>query len=150
EALREGAFDVIHKPLDIDKVVSLIKKAVKSIMILVVDDDMNTCETLKDVLEEKKYGVVVAQRGEEAIERVREDGIDIVLIDVNMPVLNGLETYLAIKEINPEITAVMITGYREDMAALVDKAINNNAYICLYKPLDMDEVIAVINKICRA
>ena len=149
EALEGGAYGIIYKPLDIDKVMDLIEKAEKGVLILVVDDDPATCETLKDVMEEKSYKVGVAYSGEEAVRFAKENDIGIVFIDVKMPVLNGLETYLAIKEINPRVTAIMMTGYRREVADLVDEALRDSAYTCLYKPLDMDNVIALVEGISR-
>ncbi len=147
EALREGAYGIIYKPLEIEKVVDFIEKAEKGCLILIVDDDPSTCEALKDVLEEKGYKAAVAFSGEEGIRFAKEKDIDIVLIDVKMPVLNGLETYIAIKEIRPTITAVMMTGYRQEVAELVDEALRSSAYTCLYKPLDIDKLVTLVKEL---
>jgi two-component system response regulator HydG len=66
EALNQGAYGIICKPLDIERVMQLIKRAEKGCLILVVDDDPGTCKTLKDVLLEKGYKVVLAYNGEQA------------------------------------------------------------------------------------
>jgi len=149
EALAEGALSVFYKPLDIDRVVGLIEEAGRGVLILVVDDDPNMCETLKDILEQKSYKVSVAHSGREAIRCAQEKTHDIVFIDVKMLDINGLETYLAIKDINPKITAVMMTGYGQEVAELVEEAIRNNAYTCLHKPMDLDRVVALVEEISR-
>jgi len=151
EALREGAYGIIYKPLDIDKVVNFIEKAEKEPLILVVDDDTGACETLKDVLIKKSYKVGVAYSGEEAIMLAKKQVYDIIFIDVKMPVLNGLEIFLAIKEVNPQITAVMMTGYRHEaeVSELVEEALRNTAHTCLYKPLDLDKVVTLVEEISR-
>jgi len=66
-----------------------------------------------------------------------------------MPVLNGLETYLAIKGVNTTITAIMMTGYRNKVADVVEEALRASAYTCLYKPLEMDEVVALVKEVSR-
>ena len=99
------------------------------------------------LLEEKGYKAAVAFSGEEGIRFAKETDIDIVLIDVKMPVLNGLETYIAIKEIRPTITAVMMTGYRQEVAELVDEALRSSAYTCLYKPLDIDKLVTLVKEL---
>jgi len=147
EALDGGAFNVIHKPLDIQKIVNIIEKAVKGTLVLVVDDDQGTCESLKDILEKKNYKIGVAYNGEEAIHLAEKNKIDIALIDIKLPLLNGLETYLGIKKNNPNTTAIMITGYRQTTHALIKEALKNSAYTCLYKPLDMDKLITMLNDI---
>jgi two-component system, NtrC family, response regulator HydG len=149
EALAGGAFGVMYKPLNMEKVIEFVDRAEKGAFILVVDDDPKTCETIKDVLEEKLFKVGIAHSGEEAIEYVKKNNIEFVLIDVKMPVLNGLDTYLEIKKINPRITAVMMTGYRQEMADLVQEALNNKAYTCFYKPLSMDQLIAALDEVVR-
>jgi len=68
-----------------------------------------------------------------------------------MPILKGLETYLAIKDVNPEISAVMMTAYgnEQDAAELAEKAVRENTYTCLYKPLDMEKLTALVEEIHR-
>jgi DNA-binding NtrC family response regulator len=68
---------------------------------------------------------------------------------MKLPTLNGLETYLAIKNICPETVAVFMTAYRQEVAELVEEAINNNAYACLYKPLDMSELLSLTSEILK-
>ena len=148
EALQEGAFGVLRKPLDIDKLIEQIGLAKeKGMLILVTDDDLNTRETFKDALEAKGYKVSNAATGEEAIEQSRERPSDILFMDMKLSALNGLETYLAIKEINPRVIAVIITGYYEETKDLVDKALEKGVYTFLQKPLDMDKVLGLIEEI---
>lgn len=144
EALQEGAYGIIYKPLDIEKVLGVIEKAKEEkqgALILVVDDDPGTCTTLKNILIKKGYKVGVAYSGEEAVATAQEKTFDIIFIDMKLPTLNGLETYLAIKKISPGTVAIMMTAYRQEMAELVQEALHNNAYTCLYKPLDMSELL---------
>lgn len=150
EALKEGAFGCLRKPLDIDKLVEQIELAKeKGMLILITDDDPNTRETFKDTLEAKGYKISTAATGEEAIELVKERPHDILFIDMKLPVLNGLETYLAIKKINPNIVAVIITAYGEEMKDLLEEAVNNSCYTCLTKPIDMDNVLKLIEEISK-
>jgi len=150
EALREGAFGVLRKPLDIDKLIEQIGLAKeRGMLILVTDDDPATRETFKDVLEAKGYKVSTATTGEEAIERSKERPSDILFMDMKLSALNGLETYLAIKEINPRVIAVIITGYYEETKDLVDKALEKGVYTFLQKPLDMDKVLGLIEELSK-
>ncbi len=149
EALKEGAYGIIYKPLNINKVLEFIEKAEKGSFILIVDDDPNTCETLKDILVEKCHMVGIAHNGEEAIKCAKKKEFDIVFIDIKMPTLNGLETYRAIKKVNSNITAVMITGYRQEVKDLVKEAIKICAYTCIYKPLEIDKVMVLIEEIIK-
>jgi len=152
EALKEGAYGVLYKPLDMEKIFSFIKTAKEAKhggLILIVDDDPGFTTTLKNILSKRGYSVAVAQTGEAAISKVQGDNFCLILIDLKLPTINGLETYLAIKKIKPEIMAIMITGYRQEMADLIQDALNNSAYTCLYKPLDIEFLLNLIDKILK-
>ncbi len=148
EALREGAFGALKKPLDFDSLFEIISLATPDgELILVVDDDENLCNNMKDILSDKGYRVSVAHDGETAIEKAESNDFDIMLIDMQLPPLNGLETYLAIRAFRPNMAAIIITGYREEMKELVDQALRSSAYICLEKPLNMNELVSLLERI---
>jgi two-component system response regulator HydG len=148
EALREGAFGFLQKPLDFDQLLELITQATgKGALILVADDDEDLCANLKDNLSNKGYRVNVAYEGKNAIEQARKNNFDILLIDMKLPVLNGLETYLAIREFRPNIVAIIITGYKQEMSELIQQALQESAYTCLEKPIDVDELISLLERI---
>jgi two-component system response regulator HydG len=150
EALEEGAYGILYKPLDMEKIVSLIEKVtvvMQGALILVVEDDPGTSITLKNILFKRGYQVGIAGSGEEAIAMARENAYDIIFIDMKLPTINGLETYLAIKEVNPKAVAIVITAYHQEMADLVEQALKSDAYACLDKPLDMSEVIRLVDEI---
>src|SRR3990167_881188 len=148
EALKEGAYAVVKKPLDIDKIVSMIERSSKDgALIMVVDDDPQTCKTMKDILEKKGFPTATAASGEEAIQIAKQRPQDILFIDMKLPALNGLETYLAIKKINPKVIATMMTAHRYEFQDLLQIAIKDGAYACLYKPFDMQEVLKLVEEI---
>lgn len=147
EALREGAYGVLYKPIDIKKLVEFIGRIKEGALIMIVDDDLSTCEVLKDVLREKGYSISSASSGEEAVRKVQEESFDIVVIDIKMPVMNGLEVYLALKEIRPEIKVIMMTGYRQEVKDLVKEAIKLNAYPCIYKPFDVEKMLKLVEEL---
>jgi DNA-binding NtrC family response regulator len=150
EALQEGAYGILYKPLDMEKVIALVqeaREARRGALILVVDDDPGTCITLKSILGRKGHEVGIAHTGEEAVAMAQEVAYGIIFIDVKLPTINGLETYLAIRQVNPGVVAIMITAYRQEMADLVEEALRNHAYTCLYKPLDMAELIRLVDEL---
>ena len=147
EALEEGAYGVMHKPVDINKVVEFIKHVKESALIMIVDDNPSNCETLIDILAEKGYRITRASSGKEAITKVQERSFDIVFIDVKMPVMNGLEAYLALRKIRPDIKVIMMTAYHQEVQDLVEEAIRNHAYTCIYKPFDVDKLLGIVEGI---
>lgn len=152
EALKQGAYSVLHKPLDMDQVTSLIGEALKERnggFILIVDDDESICVTLKNILMRKGYVAGVAYTGEEAISLAKKKKAKVIILDMKLPTINGLETYLAIKEITPETVAIMITAYRHELGELVDQALKSSVYTCLNKPIDMEMLLGLIDGIIR-
>ena len=149
DAIKEGAYAVIKKPFNIDTVVNMIEKSRNGALLAVVDDDPNIGKTMKNVLERKGYSITTCQTGEEAIALAKDRPRNIFFIDMKLPVLNGLETYLEIRKANPEAVVVMMTAYRQEMDEMVRQAIEKGAYSCLYKPFDMDEAIKIIEEISK-
>jgi len=148
EALREGAFGFLKKPLDFDRFFTLIEQAVPNgALILVVDDDQNICANISDVLTDRGHRVSITSGGEQAIQLAREENFDIMLIDMKMPVLNGLETYLAIRDFRPDAVVIIITGYPQEMGKLAQQALQKNAYACLEKPINMDKLLSLLERI---
>ena len=148
EALEEGAYKIVYKPFDIDKIMSIVKELPhEKIRILVVDDRFADRETLKAILEDKGYRVATANDGAEAIEAAKEKHYDIIFLDVKLPDIDGVETFMQIKRINPTATVIMMTGYTEE--DLVKRALGEGAYTCLYKPFDVEKVITLVETIAR-
>jgi two-component system, NtrC family, response regulator HydG len=150
KALREGAYGIIYKPLDIEKTLAAIEDVQKKnegMLIMVVDDDPGTTSSLRVIMENKGHRVGIASTGEQAQKMAQEKVHDIIFIDMKLPTINGLQTYLAIKKINPQLIAVMITAYRQEMASLIDTATKESAYSVLYKPFDMESLLKIVDEI---
>ena len=117
-----------------------VKETKQGMLVLVVDDDSGTCITLGNILKKKYYSVATAYTGEEAI-AIAQDKAYVILfifIDMKLPTINGLETYLTIQANDPEVMVVMMIGYQQEMADLMEEALHSSAYTCLYKPLDIE------------
>lgn len=149
EALREGAYGTLSKPLDFGELFELIGRATAAngMMILVADNDENLCNSMKDVLEDRGYRVNVANDGNTAVKMTGKNNFDIILLDLKMPILNGLETYLAIRDIRPDTVVIIITGHAKDMNDMVQEAIQKSAYTCLEKPINMNTLISMLERI---
>lgn len=143
----EGARKIIHKPIRIDQLIELINEAASSQPILVIDDDADICETLTQVLKQQGHEVLTAGSGEDAVIIAREKDCQMAFIDVKLPNIDGLETLLRLKEINPDILTVMMTGFRNEVKDALDKAQEASAITCLYKPFDPSVAADIVMKI---
>jgi len=149
EALHEGAYSVLYKPFDMDRMIGLIDSVKEGGLVLVVDDDRNNCETFRDILEARGYQVSIAWSGEEAIEMARENSYNMVFIDTKLPNMNGLETYLAIKKVSPQSVAVMMASYSREVDDLSEETLGGDVHTYLHKPFEIEEVIQLVDGISR-
>lgn len=145
-ALDEGAIAFLEKPLDIQKVIALVGE-VKETTILVVEPDEISAISVRDTLRQHNYRVTVVGTAHDALELVEQIRFDVILIDTALPVMNGLELYLAIKKITPQAVAVMVTDLEEEFERIAQEAVRQTAYTILRKPLDLDQLLGLLERI---
>ena len=148
DALKDGIYGIWYKPVEIKGVIELVEKTPKKgAMLLIVDDDLSTSETLVGLLQNKGYRLIQVSNGEEAKRKVKEEDFELVFVKSKMPVMNGLETYLELRRIKPHIKTIMTTSYCQEVEAIVEEAIRNDLYTCLYKPLKIDSLLKIVEKV---
>jgi len=114
------------------------------IKILLVDDEKDFVETLAERLELRDFNVTIAFSGNEAIKLVKENDFDIIVLDVQMPGKNGVETLKEIKNIEHLSQVIMLTGHATVKTAI--EGMKNGAFDYLMKPTDTDELVEMMNK----
>jgi len=113
-----------------------------SARILVVDDEKDVCDIFKKTLTQEGYDVFTAPDGESGIEIVKEKKPDIVLLDLKMPKMGGIEVLQRIKEIDKNTVVIIITGYGSMDSARM--AMRLGAFDYITKPIDLNYVKAVV------
>jgi two-component system NtrC family response regulator len=113
--------------------------------ILVVDDERGMCEFLRFLLQEEGYAVDVAHSGDQALAKVEEDKFQLILVDIKMPGLDGLEMLRKLREADADTVVIVMTGYSSLDSAI--KAIKYDASDYLTKPFDdPDAVLAAVER----
>ena len=115
----------------------------KTIRVLVVDDEEVMRSLFTDLLSERGLVVSVANNGKEAIELLKKNFFDIAILDMHMPVMNGIETLRSIRRISPKTSIVMTDSFPD---AFAEEALKEGAITCIHKPFDIQEVIEIVNK----
>jgi DNA-binding NtrC family response regulator len=110
--------------------------------ILVIDDERSIRNTLKDILEYEKYSVDLAEDGIKGIEKVKGNGFDVVLCDIKMPGMDGIEVLEQLVQISPDTPVVMISGHGNIDTAV--ESIKKGAFDYIEKPLDLNRLLITI------
>lgn len=120
--------------------------------ILVIDDEELIIKSLKKLLEKNGFIVFVAKRGEDALIIAEDEKFDLIVADIRMPGLNGVETirgiYENLRKANCKtIPTIFITGYTDEEIEQKARALNPIAYI--YKPFDIPELVDKITEVLK-
>jgi DNA-binding NtrC family response regulator len=115
--------------------------------ILIVDDEPIMRESLAGWLERDGHYIDTSASGEDALKKLKDTRYDILLVDIKMEGISGLDVLKRVKESDPEIAVVMITAYGSIATAI--EAMKNGAYDYLLKPFDPDELGIIIDKILK-
>ncbi len=112
--------------------------------ILVVDDEKNYPLILSAILEDEGYETLTANSGREALEKLSNSDVDLVLTDMKMPSMDGIELLEKIKRIDSELPVIMMTAYGTVEKAV--EAMQKGAYNYILKPFDNDSLVLYVNK----
>ena len=112
--------------------------------ILVVDDEKGIREGCRRILMSEGFSVDVAENGQEGLKAVKTKPFDLILVDLMMPVMGGLDMMEAVGSYDPEIIMIVITGFATIETAV--DAMKHGAYDYIPKPFSPDQVLAVVNR----
>lgn len=130
--------------MDLEKKGEFMKKK-----ILLVDDEELVIRSIGRLLQKQGHDVIMASSGEEAISFVQKENIDLVVLDVRMPKMNGIEVVKAIRQFQKQlgrkaIPEILITGYADE--TLMKEAEALKVADCLYKPFDVRDFLACVKR----
>ncbi|MFC1589945.1 response regulator [Candidatus Omnitrophota bacterium] len=115
------------------------------IKFLVVDDEKGTCVQLKEFLENRGYKAFSANDGKSALDVTKKEEPNIVILDIRMPGLNGIEVLREIKKLNAKTRVIMLTGYEDETTRSISKELGASAYMT--KPYNFEEILQVARKL---
>jgi CheY-like chemotaxis protein len=112
--------------------------------ILVVDDEVDTCRNLSDILSDLGYRVDVAHDGPSALELVRRHAYDVALLDLKMPGMDGLALYREIKRLRAGTVAIIVSAYAS--SATAEEALTAGAWKVVAKPVDFPQLLRLVQE----
>jgi two-component system response regulator HydG len=115
--------------------------------VLVIDDESGILDTLRILLKKEGFEVITAQGGKAGLEAIRTSTPDIVLTDVRMPQVTGLDILQAVKDSDPMTPVILMTAQASLQSAI--QAVNAGAFYYLQKPFANDELVAILRRACE-
>ena len=119
----------------------------KKIKLLLVDDEENFVNTLSERLKMRDVPSRVVYSGEEALEAVQSDAPDVVVLDLRMPGIDGMEVLRKVRKSNPEVRVVILTGHGNE--AIEEEVRKLGAFHYHKKPVEIDELLGTVKKAYR-
>jgi len=110
--------------------------------ILITDDDDRCLEALREIMEPEGFRTMLASSGEEAVDIVREGLVHLVLLDMHMPSMTGLETLQQVRLFNAELPAILVTGDPSD--SLLRQAVQAHVYSVVPKPINKNVLLYTV------
>ncbi|MCA2004305.1 MAG: response regulator [Ignavibacterium sp.] len=115
--------------------------------ILIVDDDVNLCKVLSEELSEVGYQVNYVNNGFEALDFLRKNSVDLMLLDLKMPGIDGFEVLKEMEFRNLKAKVIVLTAYADVKSAIDSAKMGANDF--LSKPYDFDELLITIRKVLQ-
>ncbi len=112
--------------------------------VLLLDDEVEFGSALAERLRLRDYDATAVSQAEDALTFIRSDPPDVVLLDFRMPGMDGIEVLRIIKQINPSIEVIMLTGHGDTQT--VEQGMKSGAFQYVMKPIDIGELILRIDK----
>ncbi len=151
QAVENGAVAVLHKPVAMEAVQQALEEVRHNKgMVLVADDDPDFSDSVTEILKLQGYRTCIARDGEAAVEMVAAGGIDVLILDIQMPLIDGLAVYLELQKRNRVVPTIVVTGYPEEESNTLETFRNMSVTGILVKPFDPRDLLQTLQNIKEA
>jgi two-component system NtrC family sensor kinase len=154
QSLRRGAIDYIEKPIEADELSAALGRAQEKLAereelqyknrLLVIDDEEEVVKRLKDFLDKEGYEVAYALNGKEGLNIVENSKVDVLITDIKMDDMDGIEVLRRAKRLYQDIEGIMVTGFREQELAI--RSLRAGAIDYITKPVNLDELLFAVSR----
>ena len=154
QSLRRGAIDYLEKPIKFEELSASLGRAQEKLAekeelaykntLLVIDDDPAVLGPIKRFLEKEEYEVFTAANGKEGLSIIEKSKIDVLITDINMPDMNGIQVLENAKKFYQDIEGIVVTGQTDEAMAI--EALRAGAVDYITKPVNLDELLISVEK----
>lgn len=142
QALDEGVYTVVTKPFAIDRIMEMIARTLARPMVLVVDDVVEHADVIVQAFRDIGLSAEAASDGPSAVRCVSAGSVDVCVLDLVMPGMDGAATYEEIRRLDPTIPVIALSGY--SVPEMMHRIMQMGGYACMRKPVDVRELIRTI------
>lgn len=154
QALEQGAAGVLHKPVAVDDVLALLDDVRSSsetkALVLVADSDAEFAEELRRCVLEQGYAARIAKTGDEALAIIRDEPLDLMILDLDLPIISGLEVYYEMKRLDRLVPTIILgtrpPNHEDAQDCLRDPAVSG----ILFKPFDPSVLVSSLEELLDA
>ena len=136
QAIDHGALGVLGKPVDPRKVLDMLEDISSGGIVLIAEDDPNFGPQLEEVIKNSGYNCKLVKSGEDALNAINRETVDVMILDLNLPVIDGIEVYTRLQDENRVVPTIIITGHAADHAQSLASMRNMKVTGILNKPFD--------------
>ena len=144
EVIDNGDVEILLKPVEIEEAFKILKKIKKESIVLIADDDPVLSEGLSDYLSEHGLKTLLSRNVQEAVDSVLSNPVDILVLDLRLPIICGLEVYLQLKQKGRAVKTVIVTGDRNKDSINILKSTSVTG--CLFKPFKPEDMLSIIEQ----
>lgn len=146
EVVEDADIEIVRNPFDMEQVLEILNQIKSESIILVAGDGVDLPDSLSKYLTDHGLKTVLARNGQEAVDSLQSSPVDVLLLDMHMPIMRGLEVYLELKQSRCAVTTVLIMGYAEEEAKAVDILQSTMTTGCLFKPFKPEDMLHTIEQ----
>jgi two-component system response regulator HydG len=147
QAIDNGALGVLSKPVDIDKAMAAIEAAKPKGIVLVAEDDPDFGPQVQQLVASSGRSCELVTNGHEALARLSRGGVDVLILDLNMPLINGIEVYSELRKNGRAVPTVIITACRDHYKDALDALSDVVTTGILNKPFDPSVLLEKLQRL---
>lgn len=143
----DGGVEVLRKPFEIERVLEVLGRIQNENIILIADDAPDFAEYLSAYLTDHDIKIMLARSRQEAVDGVLSSPVEVLVLDLRMPVIYCLEVYLELKQRGQTVKTIIVTGYADEEPDTVDVLRSVSVTGCLFKPFKPESMLRAIKRI---
>lgn len=147
QAIEHGAMGVLSKPVDLKRLLSVLDEVKPSGVVLIAEDDPQFGPELVNLIESGGFACKLATNGAEALEVMQTGTIDILVLDLKLPVIDGVEVYTMLKQAGTVVPTIIITGHASEHADTLHAMRDVSVTGVLNKPFDPSVLLDQLNEL---